>query len=85
MESMALGVPSIAADVRGNRDLLEDGAGLLVPPHDSRALADSINSLADDECLRNSLVTQARERIDRYDLAAILGQHEDLYSRALSR
>lgn len=85
MESMALGVPSIAADVRGNRDLLGGGAGLLVAPYDSQAMAQSISSLVDDGSLGGLLASRAGERIEQYDLAAILGQHEDLYSQALRR
>jgi glycosyltransferase involved in cell wall biosynthesis len=36
---MALGVPIIATDVVGTRDLLASGAGLLVPRGDAVALA----------------------------------------------
>ena len=39
LEAMALGVPIIATDVLGTRDLLCTGAGLLVPAEDTAALA----------------------------------------------
>ena len=41
MEAMSLGTPVIGTDIRGTRDLLEDGHGLLVPPRDVEALARS--------------------------------------------
>jgi glycosyltransferase involved in cell wall biosynthesis len=43
MEAMAAGRPVIATRVRGNRDLIVDGEnGLLVPPGDPAALAESV-------------------------------------------
>jgi glycosyltransferase involved in cell wall biosynthesis len=46
IEAMAQGVPSIAGDIGGPRDTIEDGEdGLLVPPGDPLALADAIEKL----------------------------------------
>ncbi len=54
LEAMASGVPVIATDVSGSRELVVDGkTGLLVPPHDPDALAQAIlNMLADGEKAR---------------------------------
>jgi len=41
LESIAAGVPCITADI-GDRRTVIDGAGLIVPPDDARALADGI-------------------------------------------
>lgn len=49
VEAMALGNPVVATDVRGNRDLVQDGeSGYLVPLNDSRVMADRIWSLYTD-------------------------------------
>ena len=49
VEAMALGNPVVATDVRGNRDLVQDGeSGYLVPLNDSRAMAGRIWSLYTD-------------------------------------
>ena len=46
VEAMALGNPVVATDVRGNRDLVQDGeSGYLVPLNDSRVMAERIWSL----------------------------------------
>lgn len=42
-ESLALGVPAVASDVSGNREIVRDGeTGYLVPAKDPQALADKI-------------------------------------------
>ncbi|MEQ9406258.1 MAG: glycosyltransferase family 4 protein [Fuerstiella sp.] len=49
LEAMALGRPAIASGVGGILSIIEDGKnGLIVPPSDSRALADRILELLND-------------------------------------
>jgi len=49
MEAAAMGMPIVATDIRGCRQVVEPGiTGLLVPPRDPAALADAIGALADD-------------------------------------
>ncbi len=49
MEAAASGLPVIASDVRGCRQVVDDGVtGLLVPVRDGGALADAIRTLGDD-------------------------------------
>ena len=70
MEAFALGVPVIAPDVGGVRELVETGAsGWLVPPADARALADAMHAClnASTEVLRG-LGVEARRRLQRYDI-----------------
>src|SRR5690606_39362225 len=50
IEAAACGRPVVTTDVPGCRDAIEPGvSGVLVPPRDSRALADAVASLAGDE------------------------------------
>lgn len=53
VEAMAVGLPVVATDVGGTREVLEDGVqGFLVPVRDWRRMADALHELARDAALR---------------------------------
>jgi colanic acid/amylovoran biosynthesis glycosyltransferase len=61
-EAMAHGRPVVATDVGGLAEAVEDGiTGLVVPPHDSRALRAAIERLLSDADLRERLGAAARQ------------------------
>jgi lipopolysaccharide/colanic/teichoic acid biosynthesis glycosyltransferase len=69
MEAAAMGLPIVAADVRGCREVVEHGVnGLLVPVRDPEALARAIERLGGDASLRETFgragYERARERFD---------------------
>jgi glycosyltransferase involved in cell wall biosynthesis len=75
MEAAASGLPVVATDIRGCRQVVEAGAnGLLVPVDDSRALARALRALGDDDARRAAMTTTARaiacERFDERDVVA---------------
>jgi glycosyltransferase involved in cell wall biosynthesis len=84
MEAMAMGVPAIGYDVRGTADLLCDGAGLLVPPRDTAALARAIDTVLFDDAARAQIVEAATERIRAYAQPLILAEYERLYAKVLA-
>jgi glycosyltransferase involved in cell wall biosynthesis len=62
-EAMASGVPIVAFDVPGIRELVRDGAdGLLVEPGDVDSLAAALGRLWDDSALRSRMGVEARRR-----------------------
>ena len=64
MEAMASGVPVVASAVDGNPELVRDGeTGRLVPPCDSRALADGIERLIEDLGLLQSMGEVGRQLV----------------------
>ena len=66
IEAMAAGVPVVATDVPGVRDVVRDGVtGLLVPPADPAALAAALRRVAADAALRDRLVTAAGADVRR--------------------
>lgn len=87
MEAAAMGVPIVATDIRGCRQVVEDGTtGLLVPPRDPAALTDAVVRLAADAGLRATMgraaVTKAKREFDqRQVIATTLAVYEDLLNR----
>jgi glycosyltransferase involved in cell wall biosynthesis len=66
MEAAAMGVPIVATDIRGCRQVVAHGVtGLLVPPGNQVALGSAIARLADDPQLRARMSVAARERAGR--------------------
>jgi glycosyltransferase involved in cell wall biosynthesis len=63
VEAMAIGLPVIAIDAPGPREILDhDRTGLIVDPRDPAALAAAIEHLAEDGGLRARLGAAGRER-----------------------
>ena len=64
LEAMASGLPVVATATRAIAELITDGRdGLLVPEHDSPALALALRRLLGDASLRACLGTQARRHM----------------------
>lgn len=63
-EAMARGIPVVSTTTGGIPELLEGGAGLLVPPEDPGALADAIERLVKDPELRQQLGEAGRKRVE---------------------
>jgi glycosyltransferase involved in cell wall biosynthesis len=87
LEAMAAGLPVVASDVGGVRELVADGAtGLLVPAGDPDALAAALQRLRADPELRRRLGAAGRERVaERFTLSALRTAHLELYARELAR
>ena len=63
MEAAAMGLTTVATDIRGNRQVIDDGVtGVLVPVRDSAALARAIGSLVEDTIGREQQGRSAAER-----------------------
>ncbi|NLJ49717.1 MAG: glycosyltransferase family 4 protein [Candidatus Atribacteria bacterium] len=84
MEAMAAGKPVVATDIRGNRDLVEDGVnGYLVKLGDVEGLANSIIKLAEDDDLRKQMGKKGQEIIEAYSLENVLVEMTEIYDRFL--
>ncbi|MDR0519074.1 MAG: glycosyltransferase [Clostridiales Family XIII bacterium] len=80
MEAMACGLPVIATDIRGNRDLVEDGVtGYIVAPNDYAALASKAAGLLCDETLHSKMSLGAAAAAKRYSKTSVLPEMESVY------
>ncbi|MBV8879471.1 MAG: glycosyltransferase family 4 protein, partial [Planctomycetaceae bacterium] len=86
LEAMAAGVPVVASDVGGVRDVVRHGtSGLLVPPADPRALATAIlRYLADLDLGRRVSGEAGRDVRVRFSLPTMLDAYARLYRELLA-
>ena len=84
IEAMAAGVPVVATDVDGIRDVVTSGVdGVLVSPHDPAALADAIARVANDATLRQRLIEGGiRTVATRFAWPLVLAAYADLLHAA---
>lgn len=87
VEAMAAGLPVVATDAPGHRDVVAHGeTGLLVPPGDRTALAQAIVSLVSDPARRKAMGEAGRGRAHReFDLRSMVEATAHVYRRAASR
>ena len=87
MEAMAAGLPVVATDVDGTRELIEDGnTGWLVPSGDAPKLAERILILfADPLAARHAGQAAARKIHAAYSLEAMVAGFDDLYRSLLDK
>jgi starch synthase len=66
LEAMACGLPVVAAEAAGVRDIFEDGessGGIVVPREDANALSNGISKLLEDASYRKEMGRRARCRV----------------------
>ncbi len=85
IEAASCGKPVVTTDVSGCREVVRHGdTGLLVPPRDSRALADALRTLIRDPELRISMGRKARAFAEsEFSLEKVINENFKLYERLL--
>ncbi len=87
LEAMAIGVPVIASDIPGTRDLVvHEQTGLLYPLRDVGALTRHSNMLLRDPERCQAMGQAAQQRIaDHFSLPKMISAHATLYEQLVSR
>jgi glycosyltransferase involved in cell wall biosynthesis len=87
LEAMAAGLPVVATDIPGNRELVASGeCGRLVPPRDPQTLARTLEELLDSPAIARQFGDGARERVQQhYSLEKMAGEHLALFERLQGR
>lgn len=85
LEAMQDGVPVIASDIAGTRDIIEhERNGLLFPVGDVGELMKSSARILDSTNLRTALCNAAKETINcHFSVKALVTKHEALYEQSL--
>jgi glycosyltransferase involved in cell wall biosynthesis len=86
MEAAAMGLPIVATDIRGCRQVVDHGrTGLLVPVRDARSLAEALVLLATDDERRGRMAAAARRlAVARFDQQRLIDVTLSTYRRLLS-
>jgi glycosyltransferase involved in cell wall biosynthesis len=87
LEAMACGLPVVAWDIRGCRDLVVDGVtGFLVPFGDLDGMCTRLEQLAHDEAMRRNMGAGARERVIReFSEDRVIEEMRRIYADELGR
>lgn len=86
MEAAAMGLPVVATDIRGCRQVVEDGVtGRLFPASDATALAAAIDDLVRDAALRRDMGGAARRKaLAEFDQQRQIDLTLSVYERLLT-
>ena len=83
VEAMAHGLPVVATAVGAVPEILGDGAGIVVPPHDPQAVSAALTLLMGDHGRRAELADHARRKVrSSYALQIIYPVYERIWQDA---
>jgi len=86
LESMASGVPVIATDIPGTRELIQDGFnGWLVPVGDLKSLSDKLLQSLSEPILRETVAAAALSKIGQFSIDQMAQKYENLFHRLISK
>jgi len=86
LEAMAAGVPIVASDIHGYKNVMQRGVqGLLVEPRNAMALAAALYKLAGDDELRHQMGEAGRIRAPEYSWDRVTERIVDYYHEVRDR
>jgi glycosyltransferase involved in cell wall biosynthesis len=86
IEAMACGVPVIATRSGGPEEILEGGAGILVPTDDPEAIAHAVDEVTSSKGLAEALTAKALRRVQQqYSLEKMVTRYEALLESLIRR
>lgn len=84
MEALCMARPCVGSDVRGTRDLLGDGCGVLFRTDDGRDLTRAISWVIEHPVEAQTMAQRGCQKMREFDIRHILQLHEELYAEALA-
>ena len=79
MEAMACGLPCIVANIRGNRDLVDEEGGLLFDPKDPAELTECIYEIFNSEELQKSMRDHNLKKIKQFSFERVVKKLVKIY------
>lgn len=82
LEAMAKGVPVVATDVSGSRELVKTGeTGILVPPQNPNRLAEAVLTMINEPTRARLMAENARRLVIRFTIQNAALQYAQAYKR----
>lgn len=86
MEAMASGLPCILSDIRGNRDLIENGSGgFLCKPDDASGFSVAVSKLFGNSLLCEKMKEHNLKKIKDFDTSVVEKEIREIYINELIR
>ena len=82
LEAMAAGLPVVAVDATGTRDVVVDGVNGWLTEDSSLALAEGIKKMLDGDEGRNHFAENNTQQIQRYDIRLLAQRMVEVYKQA---
>ena len=85
LEAMSHGLPVIARDVGGLREIIDDSVdGFLLPRRDAREFANKILDIEDNTSLKNRISAAAKKKIEqKFSADSMANQYLAVYQASL--
>lgn len=83
LEAMAAGLPIVASDIDGYREVVADGGAWLVPPGDDRSLARALGCVLDSPGLARQLASAGRRHVRQFAWKVVTDEIERAYGQAI--
>lgn len=85
LDAQAAGVPVVATKTGGVPEIIKDGVnGLLVPPRDSKSLAEAIIRLLKDKLLAKQMSSSGKEMVKGFSKEVMISETERVYNELMS-
>lgn len=79
MEAMSCGLPVVASDIRGTRDLITSGGALLPPLSTPETIAHAVKVLLGDEARRREMGAYNISAAEKYRIENVLPEYDKIY------
>lgn len=80
IEAMSFELPCVVSNVRGNRDLIQDGkGGFVVEPSDAKTFAEKINEILENPNLAQEFGKYNKQQSEKYKVEIVKNDLEEIY------